>query len=205
MLSTSCRPASSCQLVRCPEEPDAADVFVAQSRAVGGARLAASGPGRRTSCVAWASHEVVVSRDDGFYDHGRGRHLTSMLFRTLVSAVVVACAPGCSDGGKAQVADATSHDDAVVDASDGAGGDTHIGDYSVPCDASPPGNPGPGMFWATCEHHTDCGSGWCVEVAADGVRRCHQVCVDCCPAGFVCRSAPGELDDQFLCFPDSES
>jgi len=126
-------------------------------------------------------------------------------------AVGASLVSGCG-GNDAEISDAASSDvtaDVETEedggrAEDSATGDMNSDDYSIPCDATPPESPGPGTFWATCEHNTDCRSGWCVETPEDA-RRCHQVCVDCCPVGFVCGPVPGPLDDQFLCFPSDDS
>lgn len=115
----------------------------------------------------------------------------SLAFVIFADSLVIGC--GTDDA---------SHDD--YDVGDAEVVEAETRDVQIACDATPPADPGPGEFWALCAEASDCASGWCLEAETDHAKHCHQICVTtgCCPIGYVCRWAPGPLDDQFLCFPE---
>ncbi len=56
-----------------------------------------------------------------------------------------------------------------------------------------------GQFGASCLGNADCDSGYCVE-GPDGYI-CTRACDTNCPAGYDCRSIPGQADVSFVCVP----
>ena len=65
----------------------------------------------------------------------------------------------------------------------------------------------PGKFGCECNVNGDCESGWCVITdAAQGIRRCTQVCFEDCPCDWGCQNV-GMVgtDPLFLCMPVVET
>jgi len=122
---------------------------------------------------------------------GRWRRRRTSEAATWLGASILALAlfaAGCG-GAPASTGDATA--DTVAPPAD-AGADV--------ADADSPLSTGPCGFGEACVDGSDCASGFCIETSAGNA--CTEPCVDSCPPGWTCASAPGWLMTvAFFCVP----
>ena len=107
-----------------------------------------------------------------------------------VCAVLFGCGsedakPGAADGDDSRV-DATVFPEVV---NDSERPEVEVAEVEVAA----------GAFGAPCVGNADCDSGYCVE-GPDGYI-CTRACDTNCPAGYDCKSIPGQSDVSFVCVP----
>jgi hypothetical protein len=62
---------------------------------------------------------------------------------------------------------------------------------------------GNGQFGDSCEQHTDCASGYCVQPVGDIHGMCSRECNNDCPPGWNCLDVAFEHGHKMLCVPDA--